>query len=184
MMCLVLPPQLHSRSPRAQSPFHLCFAHVSPSAFRPRRAPPPQHPAIPPAGRRRYFFDGTAMVLVDLRIEELAEMRLEPFVRALVGSHQPRTTRDVGRQDRCKTAGRGHGSSNPPCSGLFNAPLYRRPACFKHPHKPGGAHYSTGAASRERPFSTCAVTRRRFPVGARPTRRYRSRRKQPGQAWR
>jgi hypothetical protein len=34
------------------------------------------------------------MVLVDLRIEELAEMGLEPFVRALVGSHQPRTTRD------------------------------------------------------------------------------------------
>jgi len=27
------------------------------------------------------------MVLVELRIEELAEMRLEPFVRALVGSH-------------------------------------------------------------------------------------------------
>ena len=69
------------------------------------------------------------MVLVDLRIEELAEMRLEPFVRAVVGSHQPRTTRDVGRQDRCKTAGRGHGKSNPPCSGLSNAPLYRQPAC-------------------------------------------------------
>ena len=55
MMCLVLPPQLHSRSPRAQSPFHPCFAYVSPSAFRPRSAPPPQHSAIPPAGRRRYF---------------------------------------------------------------------------------------------------------------------------------
>jgi hypothetical protein len=26
------------------------------------------------------IFDGTAMVLFDLRIEELAEMRLEPFV--------------------------------------------------------------------------------------------------------
>jgi hypothetical protein len=69
------------------------------------------------------------MVLVDVRIEELAEMRLEPFVRALVGSHQPRTTRDVGRQDRCKTAGRGRGTSNPPCSGLSNASLYRQPAC-------------------------------------------------------
>ena len=33
------------------------------------------------------FFDGTAIVLVDLRIEELARLRLEPFVRALVGSH-------------------------------------------------------------------------------------------------
>jgi hypothetical protein len=33
------------------------------------------------------FFDGTAIVLVDLRIEELAKMRLEPFVRALIGSH-------------------------------------------------------------------------------------------------
>src|SRR5262249_57507523 len=36
---------------------------------------------------------------------------------------------NVGGQDRCKTAGRGHGSSNPPCSGLFNAPLYRQPTC-------------------------------------------------------
>jgi hypothetical protein len=33
------------------------------------------------------FFDGTAMVLVDLRIEELAEMRPEPIVRAPVGLH-------------------------------------------------------------------------------------------------
>jgi hypothetical protein len=40
------------------------------------------------------IFDDTAMVLFDLRIEELAEMRLERFVRALVGSHQPRITRD------------------------------------------------------------------------------------------
>jgi hypothetical protein len=30
----------------------------------------------------------------------------------------------------------------------------------------------------------CAVTRRRFPVGASPTRRHRSSRKQPEQAWR
>jgi hypothetical protein len=46
-------------------------------------------------------------------------MRLEPFVRALVvvGSHQPRITRDVGRQDRCKTASSGHGT-------LAHAPGY------------------------------------------------------------
>ena len=33
-------------------------------------------------------------------------------------------------------------------------------------------------------FSMCAVQRRRFPVGASPTRRTRSRRKQPEQSWR
>ncbi len=33
-------------------------------------------------------------------------------------------------------------------------------------------------------LSTCAVQRRRFPVGASPTRRTRSRRKQPEQSWR
>ena len=68
------------------------------------------------------------MVLVDLRIEELAEMRLEPFVRAS-SLASAADNRDVGRQDCCKTAGRGHGKSNPPCSGLSNAPLYRQPAC-------------------------------------------------------
>ena len=33
-------------------------------------------------------------------------------------------------------------------------------------------------------FWVCAVTRRRFPAGASPARRYRSSRKQPEQAWR
>ena len=34
------------------------------------------------------------------------------------------------------------------------------------------------------PFMACAVTRRRFPVGANPTRRTRSSRKQSEQSWR
>src|SRR6185437_15077841 len=38
--------------------------------------------------------------------------------------------------------------------------------------------------TRQCPLGGCAVTRRRFPVGARPTRRHRSSRKQPEQAWR
>src|SRR5215470_9237760 len=68
-------------------------------------------------------------MLADLRIDQLAQMRLEAFVRAfLIGAHEPRVAGNVGGQDRCKTAGRGHGSSNPPCSGLSNALLYRRPA--------------------------------------------------------
>ena len=60
-------------------------------------------------------------------------MRLEPFVRALVvvGSHQPRITRDVGRQDRCKTASSGHGTLTHAPGYLLRgiAPLYRQPAC-------------------------------------------------------
>src|SRR5262249_55342258 len=74
-------------------------------------------------------FDDPAVMLADLRIHQLAQMRLEPFVRTfLIGAHQPRVAGNVSGQDRCKTAGRSHGSSNPPCSGLSNAPIYRQPA--------------------------------------------------------
>src|SRR5215471_3977753 len=74
--------------------------------------------------------DDPAVMLPDLRIDQLAQMRLEAFVRAfLIGAHEPRVAGNVGGQDCCKTAGRGHGSSNPPCSGLSNAPLYRQPTC-------------------------------------------------------
>jgi len=77
-------------------------------------------------------------------------MRLEPFVRALVvvGSHQPRITRDVGRQDRCKTASSGHGTVTHAPGYLLRgiAPLYRQPACSNIlPSRPGGAHSSTGS---------------------------------------
>jgi len=74
-------------------------------------------------------------------------MRLEPFVRALVvvGSHQPRITRDVGRQDRCKTASSGHGTVTHAPGYLLRgiAPLYRQPACSNIlPSRPGGARAS------------------------------------------
>jgi hypothetical protein len=40
-------------------------------------------------------------MLLDLRINQLAEMRLEPFVRALlIGPHQPRVPRQIGGKDR------------------------------------------------------------------------------------
>ena len=60
--------------------------------------------------------DDPAVMLGDLRIDQLAEMRLEPFVRAfLVGAHQARIARHIGGEDRGKTAGRGHGSGWPTC---------------------------------------------------------------------
>src|SRR6516162_4765506 len=37
---------------------------------------------------------------------------------------------------------------------------------------PESAQLATPMGRGERPLSTCAVTRRRFPVGARPTRRF------------
>jgi hypothetical protein len=59
---------------------------------------------------------GTAPVLLDLRINQLTEMRLEPFVRPfLVRSHQARIARHIGGEDRGKTACRGHGCGSPPC---------------------------------------------------------------------
>jgi hypothetical protein len=55
-----------------------------------------------------------AVVLGDLRIEELAAQRLETFERGfLVHPHQPRITGHIGGEDRGKTAGRGHPSITP-----------------------------------------------------------------------
>ena len=53
--------------------------------------------------------DDAAAVLPDLRVDELAAMRLEPFERALlVRPHQPRIGRHIGGEDRGETADNGH----------------------------------------------------------------------------
>src|SRR4029077_1439418 len=60
--------------------------------------------------------DDPPTVLSDLRINELTAQRLEAFERTfLVRPHQPRISRDIGGEDRGKTAGRGHNSGTP-CS--------------------------------------------------------------------
>src|SRR6516165_51181 len=44
--------------------------------------------------------DDTAVVLGDLRIDQLAEMPLPAFVRTLlIGAHQPRIACDIGGED-------------------------------------------------------------------------------------
>jgi hypothetical protein len=61
----------------------------------------------------RVLYDA-AMVLLDLWIHEIAEVGLKAFVRALlIGTHQPRVSRDISRQDRGKTAGCSHYSRHP-----------------------------------------------------------------------
>src|SRR4029077_18309149 len=51
---------------------------------------------------------GAPAVLLDLRFDQLTEMRLEAFVRALlVYPHQPRITGDISGQDRGKTTSDG-----------------------------------------------------------------------------
>jgi hypothetical protein len=61
-----------------------------------------QHPV---AGR----LDDAAGMLADLRVDELAAMRLEALVRAfLVHAHQARIARHIGGQDRGETADSGH----------------------------------------------------------------------------
>ena len=71
-----------------------------------------QHPV---AGR----LDDAAGVLADLRIDQLAAMRLEAFVRAfLVRSHQPRIARHIGGEDRGETAALAH---------VFSPAANRRP---------------------------------------------------------
>src|SRR5215472_7452758 len=56
--------------------------------------------------------DDAAMVLDDFRVDELMAQRFEALERAfLVRPHQPRIPRDVGGEDRSKTAGLAHASS-------------------------------------------------------------------------
>ena len=48
---------------------------------------------------------GTAPVFPDLRLDQLPEMRLQPFVRHfLIGPHQARVPRQVGGEDGCEAA--------------------------------------------------------------------------------
>jgi hypothetical protein len=64
--------------------------------------------------------DDAALVLGDLRVEEVAAQRLEAFERAFfVRPHQPRIPRHIGGEDRGEAAGRGHSSG---------IPLLRRPS--------------------------------------------------------
>jgi hypothetical protein len=59
-------------------------------------------------------------MLADLRVDELAAMRLETFVRAfLIRAHQARIARHIGGEDRSKATRRGHSSG---------IPALRRPA--------------------------------------------------------
>ena len=70
--------------------------------------------------------DDAAGMLADLRVDELAAMRLEAFVRAfLVRAHQARVARHIGGEDRGETAGRGHGCGSPPCSRVSLSTSYR-----------------------------------------------------------
>jgi len=58
--------------------------------------------------------DDAAAVLLDLRIDEFAAMRLEAIERAfLVRSHQPRVARHIGGEDRGETAFDGLFHSSP-----------------------------------------------------------------------
>jgi hypothetical protein len=50
-------------------------------------------------------------VLPDFRFDQLAEMRLQPFVRPLfIRPHQARVSRHVGGEDRSETTYSRHGS--------------------------------------------------------------------------
>jgi len=61
--------------------------------------------------------DDAALVLLDLRIDELPAMRLEALMCTLfVRPYQTRIPRHISGEDRGQAAGRGHGSSTPPWS--------------------------------------------------------------------
>jgi hypothetical protein len=51
-------------------------------------------------------------MLLDLRLNQLREMRLEPLMGPLfIRSHQTRIARHIGGEDRSEAADRGHGVS-------------------------------------------------------------------------
>ena len=69
-------------------------------------------------------FDDPAVMLLDLRLDQLAAMRLEAFVRALlVRPHQARIADHIGGEDRGKTAGRGHWFGRSPAGFVINNAL-------------------------------------------------------------
>lgn len=84
------------------------------------------------------LYDAPSMLL-DLRIDEIAEMPLEPFVRAfLIRTHQGRMACHVSGKGRGETAGRSHGSGSPPLVGWIEYGLTRAQL----------AHHDMGAAGR------------------------------------
>ena len=59
--------------------------------------------------------DDAAVMLGDLRVNQLPAVRLEAFEHALlIRPHHARIARHVGGEDRGETAGRGHYSSGTP----------------------------------------------------------------------
>ena len=67
------------------------------------------------------IFDDPTSVLIDLRINQFAEVGLEAFVGALlVLTHQPRISRHIGGEDSGEAAGRGHGWGRPPVRRFFH----------------------------------------------------------------
>jgi hypothetical protein len=62
------------------------------------------------------LYDAPSMLL-DLRVDEIAEMLSQPFMCAfLVLTHQSRVARHISGKDCGETAGRGHGQEDHPWS--------------------------------------------------------------------
>jgi hypothetical protein len=60
------------------------------------------------------IFDDPTSVLIDLRINQLAKVGLEAFVRPLlIRPHQPRIASHISGKDGSETAGRGHSLAGP-----------------------------------------------------------------------
>jgi hypothetical protein len=71
--------------------------------------------------------DDVPPVLLDFRIDQLPEMRLEAFVRALlVGTHQPGISRHIESEDRGEAAGRGRCTEERTRKPLLRAGVDRR----------------------------------------------------------
>src|ERR1700730_18436693 len=93
--------------------------------------------------------------------------------------HSPEPGRGAGRADRnLSTHERVHREGDAKAEGPESLRLFGRlPPCVPSRLRLAGVrkpltNLAVPPPSRERPESACAVTRRRFPVGARPTRRF------------
>ena len=118
------------------------------------------------------IFDDTTVMLADLWVDQLDEMRLETFERALfVGAHEARVARYIGGEDRGKTAGRGHGCGSPPCYRLSVGEIIHdksRVAALATTTQSGanGLSVSTPRGSKWRKFRVTMASSRDLAIAA------------------
>jgi hypothetical protein len=110
--------------------------------------------------------DDTAGMLADLRVNELAAMRLQAFVRALlVRAHQARVAGHISGQDRGETADSGHRLRGGQFFNKFTVKLSKAPVlCVARPPLLDSRTTTFNRHRRRIPAARCAIIWPSSPV--------------------